>query len=329
MRVTVVGDTLLDVDVIGTAERLLADAPAPIIDVHTVIRRAGGAGLVASMLLADGHDVELVTTLGGDAAAERVRGCLRDVTLITSPSPSPTPVKTRLIATGHPVARIDEGCGEAAPPVSTPEMLHAISAADAIIVADYGRGLADDAAVRREIGRRGGDVPVVWDPHPRGGRPVLGVAVATPNVVEAARAAGIGDRGDAAAASAARLLRDEWACAVAVTMGEAGVIVADVSSEQPALHRVTPVKSVDPCGAGDRFSSALTVALASGRPLREAVTAAAEAATRFLAAGGVGSLAEGRTGRPSIADEGFTATAPTDTSEWAAELIAMERSTIR
>jgi rfaE bifunctional protein kinase chain/domain len=297
MRVTVVGDTLLDVDVKGTAERLLSDAPVPIVDVQTVMRRAGGAGLVASMLLADGHDVDLVTTLSDDDAAGHVRGCLAGANIVASPSGIPTPVKTRLIVGTHPLARMDEGCADPPPASVTPEMLEAVEGADAIVVADYGRGLAENAQLRKALSSRGLDVPVVWDPHPRGGRPVLGAAVATPNLPEATRAAGVQGRDATAAALAARALRDDWSCPIAVTLGELGVLLADSPDAPASVHPVSPVTCVDACGAGDRFSSALAVALASGVALPDAVATAADIAALFLAGGGVSALGTQRSPR--------------------------------
>jgi len=290
MRVTVVGDTLLDVDVKGTAERLLSDAPVPIVDVQTVMRRAGGAGLVASMLLADGHDVDLVTTLSDDDAAGHVRGCLAGANIVASRSGIPTPVKTRLIVGTHPLARMDEGCADPPPASVTPEMLETIDAADVIVVADYGRGLAEDARLRTVLSDRGLNVPVVWDPHPRGGRPMLGATVATPNLPEATRAAGVQGRDATTAALAARALRDAWSCPIAVTLGELGVLLADAPDEPACVHPVSAVTCVDACGAGDRFSSALAVALASGAALPDAVATAADIAALFLAGGGVSAL---------------------------------------
>lgn len=297
MKVTVVGDSLLDVDVKGTADRLLSDAPVPIIDVQTIMRRAGGAGLVAAVLLADGHEVDLVTTLSDDDAAGHLRGCLAGVNVVASPSGIPTPVKTRLISGSHPLARMDEGCGDAPPVTVTPEMLETIDEAEAIVVADYGRGLAEHPDVRRALGRRGLDVPVVWDPHPRGGRPVLGAAAATPNLAEAIQASGVQGRDAAAAALAARALRDAWSCPIAVTLGEMGVLLADSADAPPSVHPVSRVTTTDPCGAGDRFSSALAVELASGASLPDAVASAADIAALFLARGGVSALGTERSPR--------------------------------
>jgi rfaE bifunctional protein nucleotidyltransferase chain/domain len=46
----------------------------------------------------------------------------------------------------------------------------------------------------------------------------------------------------------------------------------------------------DPCGAGDRFASALVAALARGRALHEAVEESVERASEFVVHGGVSSL---------------------------------------
>ena len=110
MRIVVVGDVLLDVDLDGSATRLCPDAPVPVVDVSTVRSRAGGAGLVARMLANDGHQVCLVTALGNDEPGRRLLAELAGITVIAGPSGSATPVKTRLRAGSHPAVRFDEGC---------------------------------------------------------------------------------------------------------------------------------------------------------------------------------------------------------------------------
>ena len=116
MRVTVVGDSLLDVDLAGVAERLSPDAPVPVVDVTSTVDRAGGAGLVATMLARDGVEVTLATALGGDDAARRVFDALAGVHVVAGRLDGPTPVKTRVRAEGHAIARLDEGCGAPAAP---------------------------------------------------------------------------------------------------------------------------------------------------------------------------------------------------------------------
>ncbi|WP_420367691.1 PfkB family carbohydrate kinase [Curtobacterium sp. L1-20] len=290
LRIAVVGDTLLDVDVSGTSERLSPDAPVPVVDVRTDDRRAGGAGLVATMLRRDGHDVTLVTVLSDDARAAEIRDLLPGVTVVAGPSGAPTPVKTRVRVADHALVRIDEGC--ATPPVPTPtaEMLAAVEDVDAIVVADYGRGVAAAADLRAALERVAGHTPVVWDPHPKGAVPVPGTAVATPNSAEARRFTDVTGDGVPFATEAAATLVETWGVgAVAVTLGDRGALVASAREG----NRFVPAPSVtagDPCGAGDRLAAGVAVALAGGADVAEAVSAGVTAASEYLAAGGVAAL---------------------------------------
>jgi len=291
--IVVVGDALLDIDLEGVAERLTPDAPVPVVDVRRETRRAGGAGLVARMLARDGHEVALVTALSDDARSVQLRGALDGIRVVAGPSHAPTPVKTRLRAAGQGVARIDEGCDPAPPPTVTPEMLDAITAADAVIVADYGRGLCADPALRDALERRAASVPLVWDPHPRGTAPVPSSTVVTPNAAEAASASGVAGSGTAAAADAAAALRGAWGCAaVVVTLGSRGALV-DRDGAGPLVVPAPVVDTADPCGAGDRFAASVAAALADGASVAEAVGRGVQDAAGFLAAGGVAALARG------------------------------------
>jgi D-beta-D-heptose 7-phosphate kinase / D-beta-D-heptose 1-phosphate adenosyltransferase len=68
MKLTIVGDALLDRDLEGRAERLAPDAPVPVVDVIDAHPRPGGAGLAATIAARAGHDVTLVCALGRDMA---------------------------------------------------------------------------------------------------------------------------------------------------------------------------------------------------------------------------------------------------------------------
>jgi len=289
VRITVVGDTLLDEDIEGTATRLSPDGPVPVVDVTVRSRRAGGAGLVATMLAHDGHAVTLVTALSDDDASAHLRRGLEHVELVAGPSRAPTPVKTRLRAGGCTIARFDEGCGPPPAPGVTPEMRAAIAAADVLLVADYGRGITSAPVLRTELERRSREVPAVWDPHPRGADPVATVRMVTPNLAEAAAATGRAAAPDAAE-EAGRILRARWGgAAVAVTLGERGAMLLE-DDEEPWVARGEAVTAADPCGAGDRFAATVATVLAQGGARRDAVRAGVDAAGAYLAAGGVASL---------------------------------------
>lgn len=305
MRIVIVGDVLLDRDISGTSTRLSPDGPVPVVDVHHTRHRPGGAGLVATLLArnsapAPGRraqaapEVSLVTVLSDDEYAGQLRSALHRMSrgrvhLVAGSSGAPTPVKTRLSAAALPIARIDEGCGEAPEPQVTREMLNEISEADVLLIADYGRGLTGNPEIRAAISRRARNVPLVWDPHLSGADPVPEAAVVTPNLPEAGTLADLPADFDAAFTAGERL-RERWGCAaVAVTAAERGVVLT--RGEEVALH--VPARSVgevDPCGAGDRFAASVALALGKGDDLAAAMFRGVSDTAEFLRGGGVARL---------------------------------------
>jgi D-beta-D-heptose 7-phosphate kinase/D-beta-D-heptose 1-phosphate adenosyltransferase len=367
-RLVVVGDALLDRDLDGRAERLAPDAPVPVVDGVTERARPGGAGLAAAIAAASGADVVLVCALGDDAAGRRLVGLLADagVDVLDVGLRGPTPEKVRVRAQGRPLVRLDAGgsgspCGEL-----TAAAQDAIGHADGVLVSDYGRGLAARASVRAAIAALAADVPVVWDPHPRGPEPVPGVLLATPNAAEAERFVGRGEAeaqrlagsgetdeaqrfvgsgeaeaqrfvasgeaeaqrfvgsgeaeaqrlagsgeaeaqrfvGSAGAGAggpeaAARALAARWrAVNVCVTLGARGALM--VGGHGPALAVPAPgISRGDPCGAGDCFAATAAARLARGALPSEAVHAAVQAASAFVAAGGAAAWPPERADAPA------------------------------
>ncbi|MDQ0827472.1 D-beta-D-heptose 7-phosphate kinase/D-beta-D-heptose 1-phosphate adenosyltransferase [Arthrobacter sp. B2I5] len=293
MRIVVVGDVMLDVDLSGEATRLSPDAPVPVVDVSGVRRRAGGAGLVARMLAQDGWPVTLVTVLGNDDAGSQLRAHLAGVRLVAGTSGYPSPVKTRVRAGSHPVVRFDQGCEKTPVPDVSPAMLRAVEHAGVVIVADYGRGLAANPQLRDVLARLAGEVPIIWDPHPSGPEPVPGVAVVTPNISEATKAAIQAGPGSAAgsADAVAEILLKRWRSqAVLVTKGEEGAVLLRQGDTAARAVPAPRVEAGDPCGAGDRLAASLAVHLLAGRDLPDAAALAVHDAADFLAAGGVSAL---------------------------------------
>ena len=296
----VVGDTLLDVDLHGTVGRVAPDAPVPVVDCQRERHRAGGAGLAAVLAAGLGRpDVVLITALGPDRLGARLRDLLcPHVQVIALPLDGGTPSKIRVQASGHPVVRLDAGDGRARPGPAGPQAERALRQAGAVLVADYGRGMAAHPALTAMLSRLTATTPVVWDPHPAGGRPLPGSRVVTPSQGEARRfAARLGhDRsGTAGSGSAlARASRDAaalcraWGSAVAVTLGQGGALL----STGEAVPFLVPADAIagphDSCGAGDCFAAAAAQVLRSGGLLTEAVTEAVHRATQFVRQGGAG-----------------------------------------
>ncbi|MDO2358232.1 bifunctional heptose 7-phosphate kinase/heptose 1-phosphate adenyltransferase, partial [Mycobacterium avium] len=252
----VVGDSMLDVDILGSATRLSPEAPVPVVDAERHVQRPGGAGLAALLAARTEAPVVLITGIADDDAGRALHDLLScsGVRVLALPVSGTTVCKIRIRARGQSVLRLDRGD---ATPVDGPlpaAAADALADARAICVADYGAGVTALPAVRAALTESARHVPVVWDPHPRGAPPVPGCALVTPNHEEArgfCHDDGSGDGGEA-------LLRTWAADAVCITRGAQG---ARVYEPRAGVHRVAiPQRAApaagDVCGAGDRFAVA-------------------------------------------------------------------------
>jgi D-beta-D-heptose 7-phosphate kinase/D-beta-D-heptose 1-phosphate adenosyltransferase len=288
-RLVIVGDTLLDRDVDGAVRRICPDAPAPVLDEESTQDRPGGAGLAALLAVGHGHDVVLVTALADDAGGARLNELLTGAGVQVYPLPLPgaTPEKVRLRSGGRVLLRLDRGgTRPAAPGAASDAVLAVLRDASAILVSDYGRGVARHPQLRAALA--GTSAPVVWDPHPSGPAPVPGVRLATPNESEARTFADDAGLGSAlsAATRAGQQVRRRWrADAVVVTRGAEGAVLC--TSGPTPLVVAAPVAHGDTCGAGDRFAVTAALALARGAMVSEAVEEAVADAAAYVAAGGV------------------------------------------
>src|SRR5215213_5798200 len=66
-RVLVIGDSMLDVYMRGTADRVCREAPVPIVAISKVDEAPGGAANVAANLAALGSHVTFISAVGPDA----------------------------------------------------------------------------------------------------------------------------------------------------------------------------------------------------------------------------------------------------------------------
>jgi D-beta-D-heptose 7-phosphate kinase / D-beta-D-heptose 1-phosphate adenosyltransferase len=286
----VVGDALLDRDLDGKAGRLAPDAPVPVVDDPAERCRPGGAALAATLAARlDGRAVTLITALAGDEAGTALRELLElaGVEVVDLGLAGRTPEKIRVRAGGHSLLRVDRATRPGRVGPLSPAARRALAGAGAVLVADYGRGVAAEPGVRAALAGLPRRRPLVWDPHPRGPAPVPGARLATPNRAEAAGfAPEVEGDGLAAVTAQARLLAERWAAAgVAVTLGPGGALLVE-GAGAPMVMPATPAPGGDPCGAGDRFAATAAGLLADGALPSEAVAGAVAAASAFVAAGG-------------------------------------------
>ncbi|HVR70310.1 MAG TPA: D-glycero-beta-D-manno-heptose-7-phosphate kinase [Vicinamibacteria bacterium] len=286
-RVLVLGDLMLDEFLWGRVARISPEAPVPVVEVQRQSFHLGGAGNVAGNLRALGGQAVVAAVVGRDAAAETLRQALRaagvESALAEADSGRPTTVKTRIVAHHQQVVRADRELSDDLPAALEREILARVRGAlpgcRALVVSDYQKGVVTKNLMRSVLGlARRRRVPVLVDPKVRHFARYRGVAVVTPNQLEAEQATGLRVRDDEdVRAAGERILRMLRCGAVLVTRGEQGMALFE-RGRRP-VHIETAAREVfDVTGAGDTVIATLALAVGAGAPLSEAAVLANYAA---------------------------------------------------
>ncbi|HKG29041.1 MAG TPA: PfkB family carbohydrate kinase [Thermomicrobiales bacterium] len=293
LRVLVVGDAMLDTWLEGDAIRLCKEAPVPVVREASTTRCAGGAANTAANLAALGAEVSFVSLVGRDSAGDHLRQALReagidDAGLVEDGAVSSLH-KLRVIANGQYVVRFDEGDTEQVSERSRNLLLGRIAdmyaRCDAVVVSDYCHGAVCDEVIRRLIQlRERGQKVIVVDSKEIARFSDLQATMVTPNLREAQRAVDpSGSSGLqltlAAASEIGTQLRPLLSAdQIAITMANEGVLHIGPAGEQTHLpcHAVERAGDV---GAGDTFTAAAALALATGATAAQAVRVGIDSAS--------------------------------------------------
>lgn len=277
-HIAVVGDLMIDRYYWGSVHRVSPEAPVPVVEVESESLRFGGAANVANNIQALGGRPFLCGLVGDDYGGSQFREMLRDHDLdahgvIVDPS-RPTTIKTRVIAAGQHVVRIDNELKQECPSELEAKLIGAlksqIDSIDGIIIEDYNKGAVTRTVIRAVIdaaNARG--IPVAVDPKFNNFFEYTEVTVFKPNRREVEEALGGRLRTPAEVEGAGRrLLEALRARNVLLTRSEEGMSLFE--SEGTVTHFPTTAEVVqDVSGAGDTVISTLTMALVSGASVRE------------------------------------------------------------
>ncbi|WP_429931670.1 D-glycero-beta-D-manno-heptose-7-phosphate kinase [Agrobacterium vitis] len=290
-KVLVVGDVMLDRFVYGNVERVSPEAPVPVLHFKSQMEMLGGAANVARNVVSLGGQSVLIGVVGDDEAGRAICGELatRDgvETHIVKSSKIPTTVKTRFVANGQQIMRLDVEV-RLQHDLEIEDMICASVAkqledAEIVVLSDYAKGTLSEGTVKRLISmvKKTGKLVVV-DPKVSDVSRYSGASVITPNALEAAAISGVQCSTDESAERAARLIMEKTdVSAVLLTRSAQGMTVfASDVGEYITTHIPTTASEVfDVSGAGDTVVAALALALSAG----ESVVASARIAN--LAAG--------------------------------------------
>ncbi len=286
VRVACVGDFMVDRYVHGEVARVSPEAPIPVLARRSEADAPGGAGNVARNVAALGARATLAGLRGelhvdlGDGVDDR----------LVEVAGRPTTLKTRFIAGGQQLLRLDHEEAGPPPPAAAAALARAVRAAGegagAVLVSDYAKGAVTpevmDAA--REAG-----APVVVDPKGRSFARYGRVALIKPNAAELSHAVDLPVGTDAEVERAlAAALEDCEADAVLVTRAAAGMsLLVRGGAVRHGRGRARQV--FDVTGAGDTGLAAIGAALAAGAGLEDAMDLALLASG--VAVGGRGTVA--------------------------------------
>jgi len=293
--VLVAGDVMLDRYWFGPAFRISPEAPVPVVRVEDVEERPGGAGNVAVNIASLGAEARLVCVTGEDEAATRLEALLGERGVRTrrlARAGAPTVTKLRVLSRNQQLLRLD--FEQALDPGAAQALAEAValelSAANAVVLSDYGKGSL--ASVRQLIAAaRSAGVPVLVDPKGTDFERYRGANVITPNQTEFEAVVGpCAD--DADLVEKARALRERLGIDhLLITRSERGMTLV---SADDVVHLPAEAREVfDVTGAGDTVIAVAAAGVGLGLPMATAAALANLAAGIVVGKLGVGDVTQG------------------------------------
>jgi D-glycero-beta-D-manno-heptose-7-phosphate kinase len=276
-RVLVVGDAMLDRYWFGAVDRISPEAPVPIVRVSREEERLGGAANVALNVKTLGAQATLLTVVGDDEPARKLRQMLEQHgidALLGSDPQLYTIVKLRVIGRAQQLIRVDfenQPDHEVLAGMLS-EFERVLPESGAVLFSDYGKGGLTHIPRMIELARQHGK-PVLIDPKGSDYSRYAGASVVTPNRAELAQVIGQWS-GEAQLQKRVHALRAEHRLdALLLTRSEDGMSLFDGNTQDGGhVHVPAQAREVfDVTGAGDTVIATLAALLAAGMSLREAM----------------------------------------------------------
>ena len=192
-NILVIGDIILDAYIYGKIDRISQEAPVPIVAINHKNYKPGGAANVALNLVSLGAEVTLIGVAGSDRDSKNLRECFTGLKKINNQIiecvDRPTSIKTRVIANGRQIARLDS---EVTDNISDQIMEKVkerfdenCNDIDGIIIEDYNKGLLEKDLIEYIIKySKENNVPVYVDPKYDNYDSYKGVRFFKPNLME-------------------------------------------------------------------------------------------------------------------------------------------------
>ncbi|MBP9841571.1 MAG: HldE protein [Simkaniaceae bacterium] len=276
VRVSVVGDVMLDHYSYGLVNRISPEAPVPVFLLEKEESLPGGAANVALNLLSLQAEVLLLGRVGDDEKGRILTSFFPKQQGLLIQKGYHTPVKNRLIASNQQMMRVDQEKIVQLPSSYYEAVLDQVFDADVIALSDYGKGFLTAELIHCIIeGAHLRNIPVIVDPKGSDFTKYRGAFLIKPNLKEAYAAAKGEDDLDQVAEY---LLRKTEAEMLLVTRSEEGMTLFQKGGEREDFP-VFSKEIVDVTGAGDTVLAVLALAIGSGLEIEEGIRMANVAAS--------------------------------------------------
>ncbi|MCL5036609.1 MAG: D-glycero-beta-D-manno-heptose-7-phosphate kinase [Chloroflexi bacterium] len=278
-KILVVGDCMLDEWLWGEVSRISPEAPVPVVEVTRRTYTPGGAANVVNNLCSLGAEVSMAGIIGKDDSGALLASELKSRGVNTKSmlavNARPTTTKTRIVAHHQQVCRADMETREEIDEKLSNKIIESLEGGhrfDAVLVSDYGKGVINKVLMKGLVKyAKDNKTILTGGPKPENIRLFKKFNIVSLNEKEADSATGILIKnGDTLGLVGEKLLSELGCEAVLVTRGEHGMslFVNDGSIRHiPALSS----EVYDVSGAGDTVLATLTLALACGANLYQAV----------------------------------------------------------
>lgn len=299
VRILVVGDMMLDQFIQATVSRISPEAPVPIAEVVSEVFKPGGTANTINNIRSLGGSIIPVGIIGDDAEGKKLINLITDKEMdkdcVLVDSSRPTTVKTRIVADGQQIVRVDREKTESIDYKHTRKIVdfvkENIDYINAIVISDYDKGVITGKLLENLIPlAKKYNKPVIADPKVAHFLDYKGVRVVTPNVKEASIATGTRFINETSVINMGQWILTRVDCdAVLITRGKDGMSLFE--KEGKVTHIPAIAKEVyDVTGAGDTVTSVVALALAAGTDMLQAAILANSAASVVVSKIGTATL---------------------------------------
>jgi D-beta-D-heptose 7-phosphate kinase/D-beta-D-heptose 1-phosphate adenosyltransferase len=268
-RVLLVGDTIVDIYVYGTAIGKSAETPTLVARDLRTTSSLGGAFLVARNLLELGAQVDFVTLVGGDAEAATVRDYSHPcyTGLLVEDRVRRTTVKKRFWVDDYKLLQFDtldnQDLADDLAISALAKIGSRIEACDAVVVSDYRHGLLTPRLAQGVVAlcqsyKKTLYVDSQVSQASANHTLYFGADTVVLNTREAAAIDPLFDRKEQAIPALERIRKMLGARNIVVKMGAEGA--AALVSGRVVRAAAPAMQAIDTCGAGDAFLAALCLA---------------------------------------------------------------------